>query len=103
MESNQMNSRKKKRFKVKNFSSQKQQVYRSLMESPKTTLMISIETGILRANVCRHVNSLGKENRITMVYKSICVISKYRAGFYSANPELFPSIVEPSNTVELWK
>jgi hypothetical protein len=31
----------------------------------------------------------------------ICPISKPRAGFYTANPELFPVIVEPSNTIKL--
>jgi len=32
-----------------------------------------------------------KENRICIVRKGICPISKHRAGFYTANPELFPT------------
>jgi hypothetical protein len=32
--------------------------------------------------------------------KGICPISKHRAGFYTTNPQLFPSIVQPSNTVK---
>ena len=33
--------------------------------------------------------------------KGICPISKHRAGFYTTNPDLFPAIVELSNTVTL--
>jgi len=55
----------------------------------------------LRANICRYVADWEKENRICIVRKGICPISKHRAGFYTTNPELFPSIVEPSNTVKL--
>lgn len=85
MESNQLNS-------PKVFSHKGQ---------PKTMLMVSIETGILRANICRYVAEWEKENRICIVRKGICQISKHRAGFYITNPELFPAIVEPSNTVKL--
>ena len=40
---------------------------------PKTMLEVSAETGIRRANVCRY---------------GLCPISKYRAGFYTTDPEL---------------
>ena len=58
-------------------------------------LMLSVETGILRANICRYVAKLRKQNSIRIVQKSICPISKRRAGYYTTNTELFP-IVEPS-------
>ena len=83
------------------FQAQMKRVFAALYRQPKTMLMVSIETGILRANICRYVAEWEKENRICIVRKGICPISKHRAEFYTTNPELFPSIVEPSNTVKL--
>jgi hypothetical protein len=45
-------------------------------------LQISVETGILRANICRYVSQFEDENKIFLVYKGICPISKHKAGFY---------------------
>ena len=84
--------------KDKHFQGQTQRVFTAFLRHPKTMLMVSIETGILRANICRYVAEWGKENRICIVRKGICPISKHRAGFYTTNPDLFPN-VEPSNTV----
>ena len=99
MESNQLNSPKvfshKGQGKDKHFQGQTQRVFAALYRQPKTMLMVSIETGILRANICRYVAKWEKENRICIVRKGICPISKHRAGFYTTNPDLFP-IVEPS-------
>ena len=83
------------------FQAQMKRVFAALYRQPKTMLMVSIETGILRANICRYVAEWEKENRICIVRKGICPISKHRAGFYTTNPDLFPVIVEPSNTVKL--
>ena len=77
------------------FQAQKQRVFTAIYRQPKTMLMVSIETGILRANLCRYFAEWEKENRICIVRKGICPISKHRAGFYTTNPELFP-IVELS-------
>lgn len=82
------------------FQAQMKRVFAALYRQPKTMLMVSVETGILRANICRYVAEWEKENRICIVRKGICPISKHRAGFYTTNPDLFP-IVEPSNTVKL--
>lgn len=87
--------------KDKHFQAQIKRVFSALYKQPKTMLMLSVETGILRANLCRYVAEWEKENRICIVRKGICSISKHRAGFYTTNPELFPAIVEPSNTVKL--
>ena len=75
---------------------QEKRVFKAFHSHPKTMLMVSVETGILRANICRYVAEWGKENRICIVRKGICPISKHRAGFYTTNPDLFPAIVEPS-------
>jgi len=101
MESNHRTARKsfgKGQDKSTHFYPQMQRVFAALSRQPKTMLMVSIETGILRANICRYVAEWGKENRICIVRKGICPISKHRAGFYATNPDLFPAIVEPSNT-----
>jgi hypothetical protein len=81
--------------KDKHFQGQKQRVFTAFLRHPKTMLAVSIETDILRANICRYVAEWGKENRICIVRKGICPISKHRAGLYTTNPDLFP-IVEPS-------
>jgi len=97
-------------YKDKSFIRQMQKVFMAFHKQPKTMLMVSIETGILRANICRYVAKWKKENRICMVRKGICPISKSTGvQFLTTNPELFPSIacneqsriVEPSNTVKL--
>lgn len=49
---------------------------------PKTMLQVSIETGILRANICRYVATMRKRDAISIIYTGICPISKHRAGFY---------------------
>ena len=87
--------------KDKHFQGQTKRVFTAFLRHPKTMLAVSIETGILRANICRYVAEWGKENRICIVRKGICPISKHRAGFYTTNPDLFPAIVEPSNTIKL--
>ena len=87
--------------KDKHFQGQTQRVFTAFLRHPKTMLMVSIETGILRANICRYVAEWEKQNCIRIVRKGICPISKHRAGFYTTNPELFPAIVEHSNTVKL--
>ena len=104
MESNQLNSPKvfshKGQGKDNHFETQMKRVFEAFKRKPSTMLMVSIETGILRANICRYVAEWEKENRICIVRKGICPISKHRAGFYTTNPDLFP-IVEPSNTIKL--
>ncbi len=87
--------------KDKHFQAQMKRVFAAFYIQPKTMLMVSIETGILRANICRYVAEWEKQNLICIVRKGICPISKHRAGFYTTNPELFPSIVGSSNTVKL--
>lgn len=51
--------------------------------TPKTMLMVSIETGILRANICRYVAHWQSTDKIVLHYKGTCRISKCTAGYYS--------------------
>jgi hypothetical protein len=78
------------------FSSQCKIVYQSFMKSPKTMMQVSVETGILRANICRYVDKMKKEGQIQVVRKGLCPITHCRAGFYSTDKDLFtkPNVVQ---------
>ncbi len=80
------------------FDTQSTLVYRAFKEYPKTMLMVSIETGILRANICRYVARWRKSNRIESVKTDYCKITKHPAGYLSTNPDLFPK----SNQLKLF-
>lgn len=82
------------------FQAQMDKVFNAFYKQPKTMLMVSIETGILRANICRYVAEFRKVNQIQFVKFGICPKSKYRAGFYTTDHALFP-IVEPLKSMKL--
>ncbi len=82
------------------FQAQMSKVYEAFRKRPKTMLMVSFETGILRANICRYVAMWRKSNQIEFVKHGFCEVSKHRAGYYTTNPDLFP-IVKPSKTEKL--
>ncbi len=75
--------------KGKYFQAQKQQTAAAFYERPKTMLMVAVETGILRANICRYVAALRRNNSIYLIRKGICEISKHPGvGYYTTNPDL---------------
>lgn len=100
MENNQTNN-PERQSKDTYFKVQMQRVFSALYKEPKTMLMVSVETGILRANICRYVAIWKDKESIKEVRKGFCYISKHRAGFYTTNPELINKIVELSNTKKL--
>lgn len=51
-------------------------------DQPKTILEVNIETGILRANICRYMARWKKRDLIALDHYGLCLISKHRAGFY---------------------
>ena len=57
---------------------------KAFSEYPKTMLQVSIETGILRANICRYVADMRRRDIIFLDRKGLCPISKHRAGFYQS-------------------
>ena len=81
----------KRQGKDKHFQAQMKRVFKAFSEQPKTMLMVSVETKVLRANICRYVARWQRENSIAIVRKGFCPISKHRAGFYIVNPELINS------------
>ena len=71
------------------FVSQYQTVYQSFKERPKTMLEASLETGILRANICRYIAEMEDKGQIQVIRKELCPFTHFRAGFYSTNEALF--------------
>ncbi len=78
----------KRRYKDNHFQRQMKRAFNAFYSKPKTMLMVSVETGILRANLCRYVAEWQKQNRIRKVTTKDCKISKHRAGYYSTNPAI---------------
>src|SRR5574344_398654 len=77
------------------FQAQTRRAYKAFYSKPKTMLMVSIETGILRANLCRYVAKWKKQNTIEIIGFGICPISKSTGvQFLTTNPDLFPAIVK---------
>ena len=74
----------------KHFIAQMDRVFKAFKQQPATMLMVSIKTGILRANICRYVATWEKQGRISQVKQDICKISNFPAGYYTTDPALFP-------------
>jgi hypothetical protein len=90
MESNQLNSPLHKRQgKDKHFEAQMERVFAAFKRQPSTMLMVSVETGILRANICRYVAKWKKSNSIHLFKQGLCKVSKHRAGYYTTDTNLF--------------
>jgi hypothetical protein len=74
------------------FDIQMKRVFASLSEQPKTMLMVEVETGIMRSNICWYVREWRKSNNVAIVKLGICPISKHAGVQYlTTKPELFPN------------
>ena len=71
------------------FKAQMEIVFASFLEKPKTMLMVSTETNVLRANICRYVATWRESNSIGVFKNAFCDISKHRADYLTTNPKLF--------------
>ncbi len=93
MESNRLNSPKvfshKGQGKDKHFQAQMKRVFAAFKRKPSTMLMVSVETGILRAAICRYVAKWQKSNSIHLLKQELCKVSKHRAGYYTTDTNLF--------------
>jgi hypothetical protein len=83
------NSLHKRQSKYKHFEVQMKRVFAAFKRKPSTMLMVSIETGILRANICRYVAKWQKSNSIHLLKQGLCKVSKHRAGYYTTDTNLF--------------
>ena len=83
------NSLHKKQGKYKHFEVQMKRVFAAFKRKPSTMLIVSIETGILRENICRYVAKWQKSNSIHLLKQGLCKVSKHRAGYYTTDTNLF--------------
>ena len=83
------NSLHKRQGKDKHFEVQMKPVFAAFKRKPSTMLMVSIETGILRANICRYVAEWQKQGSIHLLKQGLCKVSKHRAGYYTTDTNLF--------------
>lgn len=83
------NSLHNRQGKDKHFEVQMKRVFAAFKRKPSTMLMVSIETGILRANICRYVAKWQKINSIHLLKQGLCKVSKHRAGYYTTDTNLF--------------
>lgn len=83
------NSLNKRQGKDKHFEVQMKQVFAAFKHKPSTMLMVSIETGILRASICRYVAKWQKQGSIHLLKQGLCKVSKRRAGYYTTDTNLF--------------
>lgn len=79
---------------------QRQAIFKSFFERPKTMLEVSRETGIERANICRYVAQLECRGLIFGHAVGLCPISGHKATFYSTNIKNRP-INEPKRINEI--
>lgn len=84
-----INSLRKRKSKDKKFEVQMSRVFAAFKRKPSTMLMVSIETGVLRANICRYVAEWRKGNTIHLLKQGLCEASKHRAGYYTTDTSLF--------------
>lgn len=73
----------------KQYREQMAKVFSAFFERPKTMLDVSIETGILRANICRYVAQMENDGKIQIHHKGLDKNTKCRAAYYTTNPTLF--------------
>lgn len=73
----------------KHFAYQMQMVVNSLKQFPQTMLQVARITGIERANVCRYIATLQRQNKAQLIHKGFCPITHFKAGFYSTDEALF--------------
>ena len=83
----------KRQGKDSKFIAQMKVVFIAFIKEPKTMLQVSIETGILRANICRYIATFRKQNKVQELKKDYCPISGHKAGFYTTNKKLFRNII----------
>jgi hypothetical protein len=71
---------------------QMKRVFEAFYSQPKTMLMVSVETGVMRSNICWYAREWKEQNSIKIIRLGICPISKREGVQYlTTNPRLFPS------------
>lgn len=86
---NQKNRPSKKQD--KDFKVQLLKVYNALKVRPMTMKEVDVFTGVMRENICRYINVLQSQGKVTFIKKRRCSITgSSLVNEYTANPDLFP-------------
>ena len=80
----------KRQRKDKDFKIQLVKVYNAFRDKPMTMLEADYYTGIMRSNICWHIDNLLVQGRIFLIRKRKCSITGFEAGEYTADPNLLP-------------
>lgn len=72
---------KTQQSKDKHFSQQKKRVFNAFSRQPKTMKMVSVETGIDRANICRYCAQFREAGQLRFVGRWLCPVTFHRAGY----------------------
>jgi hypothetical protein len=73
------------------FEAQYKRVYKYLRENPSTMLEVAVALNILRANICRYIDTMVKSDKAAIVQIRRCSISGYPSvAEYTTAPDLFP-------------
>ena len=87
MDKNTTTTPRQRNDKGRDFKAQKQIVFDYWLTHTATMSMVSAKTGVPQKNITRYVADFRDEKRITLICKTHCKITGFRAGFYSTNPE----------------
>jgi hypothetical protein len=72
------------------FKVQLVKVYNAFKDKPMTMLEADYYTGIMRSNICWHIEYLKEQGIIALIQKRKCSVTGFEAGEYTTNPNLFP-------------
>jgi len=69
---------------------QMEKVFQAFFEEPMTMKEADRATGIMRESICRYVGTLRKQNRIAVIKKRYCSVTKHLAAELTTDPYLMP-------------
>ncbi len=81
-------------FKDKHFYNQFLITKEAFFAKPSTMREVEVKTGVLRPNICRFVAMLRDLGQIQVHSKGRCPYTRFIAGFYTTNPDLFEKPVQ---------
>lgn len=88
------NTPQQRQGKNSDFVAQEWRVFKAFAKQPMTMMMASKLAKVERANICRFVADWQRRDRIFLLYKSRCPITKHpRVGFYTTNIDLVKQLV----------
>lgn len=79
------------RGKDNHYHDQISRVYEAFYFAPMTMKEADKFCGVMRENICWYVRDLKHSDRIRLIGKRYCRVTKHLAGIYTTNPELFPT------------